>query len=450
MDLALAAIVKKLENDAERLAEVGCGHVDTLRRVGLRPDGLEAAQDPLRRKMVWVESEMRELRAQRRARLTAKAQSGLQASPRGSGSAAERDLARRRVELLELQRSILRQLADGYAWIVLREDPRVIFPLYAPQTHQLPEKLGLAAPAEIAARGHKAGTLLCVENDLTRCLGIGDLTVVFADRPWRHPLVIEVKASGQWKKGAMAEFGIVTAHSDYPEDVALYDEVCRILGEPTVPTRVHRLERKQQIDRLVERTELLLQVSGAAGDSMPGPSSRVWSALERVAQRAVEDGLSYDLVEPGMAFVVIRADRPDAEERARDARKGLEFMGFGTGHRSATSLDLQVNDAWAGLVPPISLWPVSRRIRVLLLTRDLYFMTVVAPDVWEQAFAAEDLKMQEDGKGGWVVRGRGREMGLDVVEVQKLVLGVAFSGISPRDIAGKIAAALGKKMKPAQ
>ncbi len=291
----------------------------------------------------------------------------------------------------------------------------------------------------IAERAHAEGTLLVIENDLTRCLGVGDLTVVFAERPWRNPLPLEVKASGEWKEGGIAEIGIMAAHSEAPEDIALYEEVSRIVGEQTEPERVHKLERQAQVDRMLSHAKVLVSVAGAGGPQFPGPSSRMWGTLERVILRALADGGSYDLAESGVAFLAVGLKDDDPKQRLRQVIEGLDFIGFGKSCRVATSADLQREDQWAAVVPPIPLWPISRRARVALMTGRVYFAAVLKPDVWERAMQAEGLTLEDDRGGGWRVAGTSGEVHLDLVEVQKLSLGVAFTGISRGDVACRVA-----------
>jgi len=114
---------------------------------------------------------------------------------------------------LTLRRLLLRQIADAFVWHVLRLDARVILPLYREQTHSLPRREGLGGPAELARRAMQSGELFVFENDLTRCLGVGDLTVVFATRPWTHPLTYEVKSSWPWPRRRCATRALTSGRS---------------------------------------------------------------------------------------------------------------------------------------------------------------------------------------------------------------------------------------------
>jgi len=63
------------------------------------------------------------------------------------------------------------------------------------------------------------------------------------------------------------------------------------------------------------------------------------------------------------------------------------------------------------------------------------------PDAWSDAMKAEGLELTEERRG-WTVTGPSKATHIDVLEVGKLTLGVAFSGVSPREIAAGLAASL--------
>jgi hypothetical protein len=70
---------------------------------------------------------------------------------------------------------------------------------------------------------------------------------------------------------------------------------------------------------------------------------------------------------------------------------------------------------------------------------------MVRPDAWRDAMKAEGLDLVDEGKG-WILRnGAGKATHVDVLEVNKLSLGVAFSGVSPREIAAATAASLSRE-----
>jgi hypothetical protein len=435
----VAARVDEVKRETKRSADLTCALTDQLRGRGLTPALLDDIQTGLRRQTLWVEERLRALR-RRKAGRARRLKHRARAKPELKAKVVEHRAVIHRLEQeLHLQRSVLRQAADSFAWLVLREEPRLIVPLFAPQSHQLPQGLGLGAPAMIASAGHAAGTLLFIENDLTRCIGVGDLTVVFAERAWQKPLVLEVKATGEWREGAVAEIALITAHSDAPDEIALCAEVTRIIGEQIEPERVHLLERPEQVNRLVSHTKALAIIAGASGPQLPASSRRMWRALDAVVARALQGTAAYDLPESGIAFVAVPVGIGDPARELMRLVAGLRDLGFGRECAAATSGDLQNEDEWAAVVPPIPLWPISRAGRVGVMTAHVYFAAVLKPDVWKQAMADEGLTLEEDDRGHWRVIGPRGEVQLDHIEVRKLCLGVAFTGISPRDVARGLA-----------
>lgn len=183
----LQADIEKIRQDNRSTAQLACAYMDLVQRTGLKPADLLDMQTGLRRDLLWVEDRLRTTRARAkelRRRLVARMKSG-----RASRDAVLEHMAalRTRDKVLVLRRMILRQVADAFAWVVLRQDARLILPLYREQTHQLPRGEGLSGPAELGRRAMGSGEFFVVENDLTRCLGVGDLTVVFASRPLAAP-----------------------------------------------------------------------------------------------------------------------------------------------------------------------------------------------------------------------------------------------------------------------
>src|SRR6266540_2039348 len=180
----LSAQIDDLRKLNRSTSEHACAYLDLVQRAGWKPADVSDMQSALRRDLLWVESRLRTVRGRGkvlRRRLAARA----------NRVPASRDAVLQHMEMLGvrervlvLRRLLLRQIADAFAWLVLRMDARLILPLYREQTHQLPRGEGLGGPAELARRAMRSGEFLVIENDLTRCLGIGDLTVVFADRPW--------------------------------------------------------------------------------------------------------------------------------------------------------------------------------------------------------------------------------------------------------------------------
>lgn len=325
--------------------------------------------------------------------------------------------------------------------MVLRTDPRLILPLFSEtRTHNLSSGIGLAGPIQIMSWAHESGQFLVVENDLTRCLGIGDLTVVRSNDRWMHPLPIEIKSKGEFREGAVVEVDMITAFSDHPLDKELFEEFSRLLElkERTNPKTTPKIE--QQAREIQERTELLLQVTRDARDMLRAGHS-LWTALENILAKAQHGGHAYDAVEDGLAFVSVRT-RPedDAAATTRRVLRLLDEIGFGggKGYRVTTSHNFRMIDWISAIAPPISLWPIRAAIRTDLLVEDLFFACITAPTLWERAFEAHGIEWRDDGDR-WILAHGGKQIFIDLIEVQKLTVGVALAGFSPKEIAAAVA-----------
>jgi hypothetical protein len=426
-------------------AEHGCAYLDLVQHAGWKPADLLDMQTALRRDLLWVESRLHTVRSRTTVLRRLLAACVRRAPPSRDAMLQHLEARRVRERVLVLRRLLLRQIADAFAWIVLRLEARLIFPLYREQTHQLPRAEGLSGPAEIARQAMKSGKFLVIENDLTRCLGLGDLTVVFADHVWRHPLSFEVKSSARpaWKVGAMLHVQLFGVHSDDPVDIELSEEFERSIGGGPIPEGEPLRERSEQTAEQLSSVQLLVAVSSAAGQRLPGPSTRMWKTLNAVLARALADGASYDIAERGVVFMAIRSVDDQAPEAISTDlfEKVRDLPGFSAGAKLATSVDLRRNDEWSALALPIALWPVRRDLRAALLCGELFLACVVRADAWRDAMKAEGLELIEE-RGGWTITGPSKATHIDVLEVGKLTLGVAFSGVSPREIAADLAATL--------
>ncbi len=443
----LQADIEKIRRDNRSTAGLACAYMDLVQRTGLKPAGLLDMQTGLRRDLLWVEDRLRTTRARAkelRRRLVARMKSG-----RAFRDAVLEHMAalRTRDKVLVLRRMILRQVADAFAWVVLRQDARLILPLYREQTHQLPRGEGLSGPAELARRAMGSGEFFVIENDLTRCLGVGDLTVVFASRPWRHPLTYEVKASARpaFVLGAQLEVEAIAIVSDDPADVAMHEAFKAATGFPDLAAEVRSREQPAQTAEQLAAADLVRAANRGAGERLPGPSKKAWKTVGTVLGRALADGTGFDLSERGVAYVAIRSiddEAPDAVSRDVFERVS-ELPGFASDNaKSASSVELRQNDEWSALVLPIALWPVGRDVRAALLCGELYLASIIRVDTWREAMAAEGLELIEE-RHSWTIKApSGRAAHLDVLEVGKLTLGVAFSGVSPREIAAGLAASM--------
>jgi len=142
----LIAEIDDLRKLNRSTAERACVYLDLVQRVGWKPAHLLDMQAALRRDLLWVESRLRTVRGRAKAlrrRLAARAKR----DPASRDSVLKHMatlVVRERV--LVLRRLLLRQIADAFAWLVLRLDARLILPLYREQTHQLPRGEGPRRP----------------------------------------------------------------------------------------------------------------------------------------------------------------------------------------------------------------------------------------------------------------------------------------------------------------
>jgi len=435
---ALARQVERLLSDNRSTAEAGCQQAD-LGREHLTPAALQDAQDGLRAQLLWVEGRLRKVqgRAQRRDEMLAR---------RYARKPALKDLRkehtallRRRERVLEAQRTVLRQIGDAHAWMALEQDPRILVPLFAERKHRLPDGIGLAGPVDLARRAHASGKFLVIENDLTRCLGIGDLTIVFAQGHSGPPLSVEVKT--QSHGGNAMNVHLVTVHSGGAH-TSLHDEICRVLGLEDLATGETPPDSAKQTEELVSRTELLLAATEKSYPRLKGPSRHVWRRVGNVIARGYAEGSCVDLIERGVIVFASRATEgrlaPDTEAGLRDR---FEEIGSPREYVQLSSADFLKNDAWSARVLPVALWPnVPSVARAALMSGDLLFACVMRKSVWVDAMRAEGLELIDSR--GWELTGPAGSVHLDVIEVQKLALGVAFGGVSPQEIAGRIASSL--------
>lgn len=441
----LTAEIRSLREMNRSTARQACAYLDLVQGTGWKPADLLAMQTALRRDLLAVEHRLRTVRG--RAKGLGRRLAAFAKRVPGAGRVVGQHLGllQERERALVLRRLLFRQIADAFAWLVLRLNARLIFPLYRKRTHHLPRKEGLGGPVELARRAMRSGELLVIENDLTRCLGVGDLTVVFATRPWKHPLTYEVKSSARpaWQLGAQLEVEAISVVTDDPADIELHKAFKAATGFPDLAANVRSREQPAQTADHLAAAQLLRAARPRGGERLPGPSPRTWKTLDTVLRRALADQTSYDLAERGIVFMAIRSlgDR-GPESTTKDLFETVRALpGFGPNCQVASSVDLRQNDEWSALVLPIALWPVSGEVRAALLCGELYLACVVRRGLWRDAMEAEGLEIVEE-HGGWIVKGSSNVARIDVLEVNKLALGVAFSGVSPREIAAGLAASL--------
>jgi hypothetical protein len=154
--------------------------------------------------------------------------------------------------------------------------------------------------------------------------------------------------------------------------------------------------------------------------------------------------MSYDSRESGVAYLAVTAgSTEEVRERFKDAWDGLEWIEMRRDFPSITSEDFQEQGWWACLVPPIPLWKLSVDLRTDLLTGDLFFAVVYSPDVLRRALTLLGVRMNEEADGITFALAE-KELFLPKLDARRLILGMAFGGVSPTEVAQTIVRLLGR------
>ena len=189
---ALDRVVEKLDQQNQKVAHVCCLFVDEFKR-DRSPSNLQEAQDFIRLGLQDARDQLRTQRGRGQRRSTHFSARARRDSRLGRLVHAHVERLAGRLTLLERRRKILRASADALAWIALANVPAAIPRLFKPQTHDISDERGLIGHVAIQQAAHDSGRFLVLENDLTRCLGLGDLTILSLEAPDLPPISVEVK-----------------------------------------------------------------------------------------------------------------------------------------------------------------------------------------------------------------------------------------------------------------
>jgi hypothetical protein len=439
--------VQKLQEVNRSVAQIGCRLIDELKQ-NLTPRRLDQIQDLIRSNTRRIQRELREWDARGRRWRPRIKRLLTHCSDFGRAVGEHQMLLQAQDETLRLAERIQRQLGDAVAWLVLRSDPRLIAPLWERRRHHLPDQLGLSGPVLISKSAHETGRFLVIDNDLTRCLGIGDLTVVSADGRWFRPIPVEIKSTvggGAFVEGAQLEVELRTSVSDHPVDAEIWKDFRSTLG--LSDTREgHRPpgDLGAQEKEMLERSKILMEVTSRIRGRFRTPEHLLWPDVERVLSRAMTEGSYYELIEEGIMAVGIRT-RAGVDMEAEHLRVLRELQDQGYAGREdliqASSIDLGQEDWLSPYVPPIPLWPLPLELRTALLTGELFYSCAYDPAVWDRAMLGAGVTLRRE-EPNWILERGTERISLDHISVMKLTLGVLFSGVRPREIASIVAEAL--------
>lgn len=439
MATALASRPSVIRNEARQAARLACMSAELLRHLGSadRAEVLDQAQTYLRLALLEVEDALRLWR-----RRSPRRPHWIKRYKRKGGSV---DLVQSHLRycseveqaLIEL-RATIRQGGDALAWSVLREDARVIAPLARVRTHHLTNGPGLAAVVQLIDDLHSDARLLALDNDLTRCLGSGDLTVVPSSTSWRLPLIVECKTTPPSEPLAVGTQVVINMSAPLATDDehrALHDLFTQVIGG-----QIGTLDRVAWERDATQATEMLEDANSLLRSLVTRPellasSRHSWQTMRNVLAKAMATGGAFDIAEPGVWFVSVRNRLgDDAESETSRLLTRLRDLGCDPTWPTVTTGDLAMRDRLAAIVPPIALWPQPRYLRVALLSGDLFLACIMSENLWVEAFRDETLELKSDSRG-WAVAGGKDVIRFDPLERAKLLAGVAFGGVSPRGVA---------------
>lgn len=409
---------------------------------------LQAIQDEVRGGLLWAEERLRSsaARVKHWKRIKGRRFKWIIDCERRRNE--RRPLFEIRDALLERQRSILQQIGDACAWVVLGYDTRLMAVLYSERSHHLSsDGIGLFGPISAASAAHESGEFFVLENDLTRALGVGDITVVPARTGWLHPLSLEVKTSGEFIEGNWADVVMYVASSNLPIDEELLNRFCetvamRVEDAVSIPRNAVR-----QIAELKDRSELLLKLSLRSRKLVEGAGKAHWPVIARVLSAAGPRGIAFDRGEEGLVYAAITAtEQADVVAKLSSLSHELSELGLvpdAMRYAVVNSGELQTRAGIAPVALPIALWRVPQNLRRDLLSGDLYLICFYDPEIWTKAFAREDLRLSERDGHWYLKKGEGGAWVLDPLDVRRLRAGLWFGGYSPAGIAKEIAGSLG-------
>src|SRR6266699_437885 len=294
----LADEIRRIREANRDIAGLAC-HIADLRLDAFTPDRAHEHQNWVRQQRLWAEDRLRtlhqriDLRKRHLKRFT------------GHARGIVNQVLIEREHQLEMQVRIVQQIGDTIAWRMLRADARLLAALYAERTHHLPLGTGIGGPLLVARKPRESGDFYVIENDLTRVLGQGDLTAVWAKREWTRPLYLEVKTRGVWEEYDTAELGVSAIEIDSPVDREMYADFCRIAGLKDPPPDVVMRHDERQEQGMLAGGEIMLRVTEHRAPDLPAASGHVWRTIGNVLTRALRDGSSYDLIERGLGVAAV-------------------------------------------------------------------------------------------------------------------------------------------------
>jgi hypothetical protein len=409
----------------------------------LAPDQLEELQERNRTWRQLTADQRGELKRRRRQR-SARIKSRFGSTEAVHQARLDHDQSLNALDGMLAQReSILYQTGDACAWYVMGGQTRLLVPLFNDgKVNTLPPGVGLSGPAYLAKQAHATGNFLVIHNDLTRCMGTGDLTVVWAKQQWHHPAVFEVKTTASDDQGR-STINLLGIQGGFPADVELVRDFQAQLGFEVKEEWPLDDRAERQVKEIESRAELMQDITAGGVKALSADGRTLWKGVEGLLRAALRNGSSYGEVEPGVHMIAVRngeTDRFEESFRAAFSRFKDEVMSltpemeWGT---AATS-ELATQAPGAPLVAPLLLWRIDPDLAARLAANELVLIGYVRKDVWPTVFAERGIVREIDEEGNWLLRRGDALVTFSNVVAAKITAGVIFSGISPIAVAAAV------------
>lgn len=306
----------------------------------------------------------------------------------------------------------------------------------ASRSHYLPPVASLMGHATLIEQITDRTDLLVLDNDLTRILGAGDLTIVTPrSRPLRS-FLLEIRTHGDIDSDPLATVTIQGVFAESGLDDGVREQLRSALDfqEGSGPPRGTRKHR--QLQEIAEKTERLYGVLFGARVRLPAPARLHSGSVVQVLRRAELRGYGFDIPRDGVAYLAVsQSDGADVNVQpalGALARAGVDVNDDAWG--SACTLSVESIPEFAWVLPPVALWWIPPDLRARILNQDLVLTGFVRRDIWERSFAARGWSFEVGEDHGWKIGKLQVARELDWSSAMHAQLGTAFLGFDPDDV----------------
>lgn len=355
-----------------------------------------------------------------------------------------------REEVLERRRSMLRHIGDAVAWTACRSEPRIIWGLFdSDKDHSMPTGAGAIGHRVVRRRGNASGEYFVVENDLTRCLGIGDLTIVPREARGKHRVYpAELKTHGTPEVGERAhtELHFMVEEGD-PTDQEYVAAFAETVGASSATSQTVGQKVREQREEISEGRQAVAKwLSRLAGGVSPPPQDNL-EAMKAALNHGMETGLGFTFPERGrIGYAAIRGEGFEMKS-ADQVDEVMKETGLGPDNkhviRANTAHILRFEDSSTAL-SPIPLWSLPQEHRALLLSGDLILEARYDSFVLKEAMEERGIKLERQSGGShWTFElPNGQTVALDFLGMAELTSRITFEGVSPSVFADQLSQVL--------